>query len=71
MYRTVVYLVGVHAQVSSAAEHLIERTMTHLVDELAAEALRCFGTIDRFGMGGMLRVSFSLSTVGQHSYSLV
>lgn len=56
MYRTIVYLVGVHAQVSSAAERLIEQTMTHLVDELATEALRCFGQIDRFGMGGMLRV---------------
>ncbi|KAF8907521.1 exocyst complex component Sec5-domain-containing protein [Mucidula mucida] len=65
MYRTIVYLVGVHAQVSSAAERLIEQTMTHLVDELATEALRCFGQIDRFGMGGMLRATLEIEYMHQ------
>ncbi len=54
-----VYLVGVHAQISSTAETLLERIMNYLVDELADEALRCFRQVKRFGMGGMLRVRFA------------
>jgi exocyst complex component 2 len=57
MYETLIYLVGIHAQVSKAAEPLLERTLSALVDDLAEEALRCFRQVKRFGMGGMLRVS--------------
>ena len=56
MYETLMYLVGVHAQVSNAAEPLLERTLNTLAEELAEEALRCFRHVKRFGMGGMLRV---------------
>lgn len=56
MYETLMYLVSIHAQVSNAAEPLLERTLNALVDELADEALRCFRQVKRFGMGGMLRV---------------
>lgn len=50
------YLVGVHAQVSAAAAPLLDRTLRSLVEDIAQEALRCFRQVKRFGMGGMLRV---------------
>lgn len=53
------YLVGVHAQVSEVAPPLLDRTLNTLVESLVEEALRCFKQVKRFGMGGMLRVSFS------------
>ena len=56
MFEVLWYVVSVHAQVSSAAEVLLDRTLNALVNELAEEALRCFRQIKRFGMGGMLRV---------------
>ena len=51
-----IYLVGVHAQVSAAAAPLLDRTLNALVEEVADEALRCFRQVKKFGMGGMLRV---------------
>jgi exocyst complex component 2 len=56
MYEALVYLVGIHAQVTSVAEALLDRILNALVNELAEEALRCFRQVKRFGMGGMLRV---------------
>jgi hypothetical protein len=59
MYETLMYLVSIHAQVSRAAEPLLDRTLSALVNELADESLRCFRQVKRFGMGGMLRVRVS------------
>jgi exocyst complex component 2 len=56
MYETLIYIVSVHAHISSVSEGLLERTLGYLVTELAEEALRCFRQVKRFGMGGMLRV---------------
>lgn len=56
MYEALVHLVGIHAQVTNAAEPLLDRILNALVNELAEEALRCFRQVKRFGMGGMLRV---------------
>lgn len=56
MFDTLIYLVGVHAQVSGAAPSLLDRALGALVDDLAEECLRCFRQVRRFGMGGMLRV---------------
>ena len=56
MYRTLIFLVGVHAQVCKIAEPLLDRTLNTLVEELAAEALQCFRQVKCFGMGGMLQV---------------
>lgn len=56
VYETLMFLVGVHAQVSAAAAPLLERTLNALVEDVAEEALRCFRQVKRFGMGGMLRV---------------
>ena len=61
MFHALLYLVGIHAQVSSAAEPLLERALNALVEDLAKEALRCFRQVKRFGMGGMLRASSLLS----------
>ena len=58
MFETLMYLVGVHAQVSDVAPPLLDRTLNALVECLAEEALRCFKQVKRFGMGGMLRVGF-------------
>jgi exocyst complex component 2 len=57
MYELLMFLVRIHAEVSSAAEPLLERAIGAVVDDLAEEALRCFQKVKRFGMGGMLRVS--------------
>lgn len=51
------YLVEVHAQVSSTSRNLLERTLAALISEVVNEALICFKQVRRFGMGGMLRVS--------------
>ncbi|PFH47085.1 hypothetical protein AMATHDRAFT_68442 [Amanita thiersii Skay4041] len=65
MFETLMYLVGVHAQVSSAAEPLLERTLNALAEELAEEALRCFRQVKRFGMGGMLRATLEIEFMHQ------
>ncbi|THH19659.1 hypothetical protein EW146_g1566 [Bondarzewia mesenterica] len=65
MYDTLMYLVGVHAQVSSAAAPLLERTLNALVEDLAEEALRCFKQVKRFGMGGMLRATLEIEFMHQ------
>ena len=56
MYETLMYLVGVHAQITSVAESVLERTLNYLAETLADEALKCFKQVKKFGMGGMLRV---------------
>ena len=56
MFDALMYLVGVHAQVSSAAPSLLDRALGALVHDLAEECLACFRQVRRFGMGGMLRV---------------
>lgn len=56
MYEVLTTLVEIHAQICSVAEPLLDRTVNNLVDQLAEEGLRCFRQINRFGMGGMLRV---------------
>lgn len=56
VYQALLTLVRVHAQVSSVAKPLLERTMNSLVDDLTSEAFTCFQKVERFGMGGMLRV---------------
>lgn len=57
MYRALMTLVGIHAQISRVAEGLLERALQALVEDVAEEALRSFMQVKRFGMGGMLRVS--------------
>lgn len=65
MYETLMYLVGVHAQVSNAAAPLLERTLNALVEDVAEEALRCFKQVKRFGMGGMLRATLEIEFMHQ------
>jgi len=65
MYEALIYLVGIHAQVTSAAESLLDRILNTLVNELAEEALRCFKQVKRFGMGGMLRATLEIEFMHQ------
>ncbi|KAF9523252.1 exocyst complex component sec5 [Crepidotus variabilis] len=65
MYETLMSLVGVHAQVCSVSESLLDRTLHTLVEELANEALRCFRQVKRFGMGGMLRATLEIEFMHQ------
>ncbi|KAL1743983.1 exocyst complex component Sec5-domain-containing protein [Schizophyllum fasciatum] len=65
MYETLLFLVGVHAQVTKVAPALLERTFSFLVEELAEEALRCFRQVKRFGMGGMLRATLEIEFMHQ------
>ncbi|KAG6827599.1 hypothetical protein H0H92_011172 [Tricholoma furcatifolium] len=65
MYETLMYLVGMHAQVSRAAEPLLDRALSTVVNELAEEALRCFRQVKRFGMGGMLRATLEIEFMHQ------
>ncbi|EJF63847.1 hypothetical protein DICSQDRAFT_153669 [Dichomitus squalens LYAD-421 SS1] len=65
VYETLMYLVGVHAQVSAAAAPLLERTLNALVEDVAEEALRCFRQVKRFGMGGMLRATLEIEFIHQ------
>ncbi|KAI1798032.1 exocyst complex component Sec5-domain-containing protein [Ganoderma leucocontextum] len=65
VYETLMYLVGIHAQVSAAAAPLLERTLNSLVEDVADEALRCFRQVKRFGMGGMLRATLEIEFMHQ------
>ena len=66
MYETLIAIVSIHAQVCSIVEQLLDRTLNAIVEEVATEALRCFRQVKRFGMGGMLRVSFTLLPCHSH-----
>src|ERR1700733_3549269 len=61
VYQALLALVRVHAQVSSVAKPLLERAMNNLVEDLTSEAFTCFQKVEKFGMGGMLRVRPRLS----------
>ncbi|KAI0284606.1 exocyst complex component Sec5-domain-containing protein [Russula aff. rugulosa BPL654] len=65
MFDTLLYLVGVHAQVNEVAPPLLDRMLNALVESLVEEALRCFRQIKRFGMGGMLRATLEIEFMHQ------
>ncbi|KAI5996502.1 exocyst complex component Sec5-domain-containing protein [Pisolithus orientalis] len=65
MYRVLMTLVGIHAQVSHIAEGLLDRVLCALVDDAAEEALRSFQQVKRFGMGGMLRATLEIEFMHQ------
>ncbi|KIJ63178.1 hypothetical protein HYDPIDRAFT_93197 [Hydnomerulius pinastri MD-312] len=65
MYRALMTLVGIHAQISRVAEGLLERILHALVEDAAEEALRSFRQVKRFGMGGMLRATLEIEFMHQ------
>ncbi|KAJ7770499.1 exocyst complex component sec5 [Mycena metata] len=65
MYEALIYLVTVHAQVATISDGLLARTLTTLVEALAAEAFQCFKEVPRFGMGGMLRATLEIEFMHQ------
>lgn len=56
MYKALMSLVEIHAQISRVAENLLERGMNALVEDVVGVTLLSFKQVKRFGMGGMLRV---------------
>lgn len=65
VFEILIYLVGIHDQVSAAAAPLLERTLNALVEDVADEALRCFRQVKKFGMGGMLRATLEIEFLHQ------
>ncbi|KAF8841998.1 hypothetical protein BDN67DRAFT_900284 [Paxillus ammoniavirescens] len=65
MYRALMALVEIHAQISRVAEGLLERILHALVEDVAEEALRSFRQVKRFGMGGMLRATLEIEFMHQ------
>ncbi|KAE9391105.1 hypothetical protein BT96DRAFT_959624 [Gymnopus androsaceus JB14] len=65
MYETLMYLVGVHAQITNVTDSVLERALNYLAEALAEEALRCFKQVKRFGMGGMLRATLEIEFMHQ------
>ncbi|KAG6333020.1 hypothetical protein ID866_6073 [Astraeus odoratus] len=65
MYKVLMTLVGIHAQVSHVADGLLDRVLHILVEDAAEEALRSFRQVKRFGMGGMLRATLEIEFMHQ------
>jgi exocyst complex component 2 len=65
MYKALMGLVEIHAQISRVAENLLERGMYALVENVAQDALLSFKQVKRFGMGGMLRATLEIEFMHQ------
>ncbi|KIM53074.1 hypothetical protein SCLCIDRAFT_32138 [Scleroderma citrinum Foug A] len=65
MYKVLMTIVGIHAQISHVAEGLLERVLHALVEDAAEEAFRSFRQVKRFGMGGMLRATLEIEFMHQ------
>ncbi|KAG2338040.1 hypothetical protein BDR05DRAFT_1044844 [Suillus weaverae] len=65
MYKALMGLVEIHAQISRVAENLLERGMHALVENVAQDALLSFKQVKRFGMGGMLRATLEIEFMHQ------
>ncbi|CCA74454.1 related to Exocyst complex component Sec5 [Serendipita indica DSM 11827] len=65
IYEILMYLVSVHAEVSSTANSLLERALSALITETVDEALECFRQVKRFGMGGMLLATLEIEFMHQ------
>ncbi|SJX60772.1 related to Exocyst complex component Sec5 [Sporisorium reilianum f. sp. reilianum] len=65
VYQALLALVQVHAHVRSIAPPLVARTLSTLVDDVAATTLRAFERVERFGMGGMLQATLEIEFLHQ------
>ncbi|KAG2139268.1 exocyst complex component Sec5-domain-containing protein [Suillus clintonianus] len=65
MYKALIGLVEIHAQISRVAENLLERVMYALIENVAQDALLSFKQVKRFGMGGMLRATLEIEFLHQ------
>jgi len=59
MYKALMGLVEIHAQISRVAENLLERGLNALVEDVAEEGLVSFKQVKRFGMVVASRMSRS------------
>jgi len=65
MHDILLFLVGVHAQVSGVARALLERAMHALIEDISNEAKASFAQVPRYGMGGMLRATLEIEFMHQ------
>ncbi|KAG1847630.1 exocyst complex component Sec5-domain-containing protein [Suillus subluteus] len=65
MYKALMGLVEIHAQISRVSENLLERGIYALVENVAQDALLSFKQVKRFGMGGMLRATLEIEFMHQ------
>ncbi|CAH7672211.1 exocyst complex component Sec5-domain-containing protein [Phakopsora pachyrhizi] len=75
IYDALLNLVLVHAQVTSITgpvpadhlpgESLVRNVLSALVEELSKECLKAFGSVQKFGMGGMLQATLEIEFMHQ------
>ncbi|KAH9469289.1 hypothetical protein Pst134EA_009811 [Puccinia striiformis f. sp. tritici] len=75
VYDALLTLVLVHSQVTSlvgpipstqnGGESLVKIVLTNLVKELAQQCLEAFGSVEKFGMGGMLQATLEIEFIHQ------
>jgi len=73
VYDALLTLVLVHSQVTSlvgpvpssqsGGESLVKVVLSKLVEELAQECLKAFGSVEKFGMGGMLQATLEIEFI--------
>ncbi|OAV89384.1 hypothetical protein PTTG_03981 [Puccinia triticina 1-1 BBBD Race 1] len=73
VYDALLTLVLVHSQVTSlvgpipssqsGGESLVKVVLSKLVEELAQECLNAFGSVEKFGMGGMLQATLEIEFI--------
>ncbi|CAG8528764.1 23855_t:CDS:10 [Cetraspora pellucida] len=65
VYEALLSLVIVHAQVNDIAKHLVNRTLTALLENMARDCLEAFQKVEKFGMGGMLQATLEIEFMHQ------
>ncbi|CAG8478107.1 13674_t:CDS:10 [Acaulospora morrowiae] len=65
VYEALLSLVLVHAQVSEIAKHLVSRTLSVLLENMARDFLEAFQKVKKFGMGGMLQATLEIEFMHQ------
>lgn len=65
VYKALLALVHVHAQVSSVAPSLIERVISELLKHVIVTIVECFRSIDKFSFGGLLQATIDVQLIDQ------
>ncbi|CAG8604734.1 2351_t:CDS:10 [Ambispora gerdemannii] len=65
VYEALLSLVLVHAEVGDIAKHLVNRTLSCLLEGMAKDCLNAFKKVEKFGMGGMLQATLEIEFMHQ------
>ncbi|CAG8621305.1 2618_t:CDS:10, partial [Ambispora leptoticha] len=65
VYEALLSLVLVHAEVGDIAKHLVNRTLSCLLESMAKDCLDAFKKVEKFGMGGMLQATLEIEFMHQ------